>query len=69
MSKKDDPRIIVIMPERIVTAIDDYRYAHRHPSRTAAILMLLEEALAANGIATTDKPPTSAKGRGKGARA
>ena len=51
MSKKADPRVITIMPEEVVARIDDYRFATRQPSRTAAILTLLEIGLERAGMA------------------
>ena len=34
-----------LMPEDLIQAIDDFRFAHRFPSRAAAIKWLLEWAL------------------------
>jgi hypothetical protein len=55
MSKATDPRVITIMPEALVARIDDYRFATRQSSRTAAIIELLEMALKQAGYG--DAPP------------
>jgi hypothetical protein len=46
------------MPKSLLQAIDDYRFAQRHPSRAAAIRRLIELGLAA-----------AAKGGGSSAKA
>jgi hypothetical protein len=50
MAKRTDPRVIMPMSQEMITAIDDYRFDTRKPSRLAAITELLEQALKANGI-------------------
>jgi hypothetical protein len=53
------------MPEEVVARIDDYRFATRQPSRTAAILTLLEIGLERAGMgdaASTGKPLGKPKG-------
>ena len=43
---------IMLSPEEI-SALDDWRFAHRLPSRAAAIRELLKRGLAAEGIVVT----------------
>ncbi|MBO0738841.1 MAG: hypothetical protein J2P48_20110 [Alphaproteobacteria bacterium] len=47
--KRPDRLQIMLNPEEI-TALDDWRFAHRMPSRAAAIRELLKRGLAAEGI-------------------
>jgi metal-responsive CopG/Arc/MetJ family transcriptional regulator len=42
MSETNSTRVITPMPKSLVQAIDDYRYANRHPSRAEAIRRLIE---------------------------
>ena len=44
-AKPDEPRIIVPMPQDLVDQIDEYRWAHRIPSRAQAIRQLLKAGL------------------------
>jgi hypothetical protein len=55
------------MPEEMVARIDDYRFATRQPSRTAAILTLLEIGLERAGMAKalTDKASKPSAHEGK----
>jgi metal-responsive CopG/Arc/MetJ family transcriptional regulator len=47
MSDEKDPRIITPMPHSMVTAIDDFRFGNRLPSRADAIRRLIELGLEA----------------------
>jgi hypothetical protein len=47
MSETDSTRVITPMPKSLVQAIDDYRFAQRHPSRAEAIRRLIELGLEA----------------------
>ena len=47
--RRPDRLQIMLSPEEI-SALDDWRFAHRMPSRAAAIRELLKRGLAAEGI-------------------
>ena len=47
MSEEKDPRIITPMPQKLVDAIDDYRFTNRLASRAEAIRQLIELGLKA----------------------
>ena len=55
-------KLILILPEPMLTAVDDYRFATRQPSRMAALRDLLEQALKANAVPIGEPPP---KGRNR----
>lgn len=61
MSATNSERVITPMPKSLVQAIDDYRYANRHPSRAEAIRRLIELGLEAA------RKAGGSKGRGKAA--
>jgi hypothetical protein len=63
MSETDSTRVITPMPKSLVQAIDDYRYASRHPSRAEAIRQLIELGLAAAKGASDAKPRRKAADR------
>lgn len=46
-------QVLVTMPKELKEAIEDYQFANRIPSRTAAILELINK-----GIECTKKEPT-----------
>ena len=43
--KEPEVRIVLTMPRKLVDRIDDYRFAHRHLSRAAAIRELIDAQL------------------------
>lgn len=43
--KEPHPRLIIPMPKRLITQIDEYRWANRIPSRAEAIRQLIKEGL------------------------
>jgi metal-responsive CopG/Arc/MetJ family transcriptional regulator len=56
MDELNSERIITPMPKSLVTAVDDYRFSNRMPSRAEAIRRLLELGLeAANKSASQNK--------------
>jgi hypothetical protein len=55
-SERVRTRVITPMPKSLLQAIDDYRFAQRHPSRSAAIRRLIELGLAAAKGAGASKP-------------
>jgi hypothetical protein len=61
MSATNSERVITPMPKSLVQAIDDYRYANRHPSRAESIRRLIELGLEAA------RKAGGSKGRGKAA--
>lgn len=46
-----DERLQIMLNEQELTALDDWRFARRMPSRAAAIRELLRRGLAAEGVA------------------
>jgi hypothetical protein len=55
-SERVRTRVITPMPKSLLQAIDDYRFAQRHPSRSAAIRRLIELGLAVAKGAGASKP-------------
>lgn len=47
-------RLQVMLTETELSALDDWRFAHRMPSRAAAIRELLKRGLAGEGFITAD---------------
>jgi hypothetical protein len=43
--KEPDPRVILPIPPKLLREIDDYRWAHRLPSRAEAIRLLVKAGL------------------------
>lgn len=43
--KVPDPRVIVPIPRKLLKEVDDYRWAHRIPSRAEAIRTLIRKGL------------------------
>ena len=52
MDKPETERVITPMPKPLVARVDDYRFANRVPSRSAAIRELLEAGLEAKAKAS-----------------
>ena len=44
-AKAPDPRVIIPIPRKLLKEIDDYRWAHRIPSRAETIRQLIKNAL------------------------
>jgi hypothetical protein len=66
MAKGKTVRLIMIVPEDLLTEVDDFRFATRQPSRMAAVRELLEEGLKAKGITS---PSSAGPAKKPGARA
>ena len=47
-------RLQIMLTEEELAALDDWRFAHRMPSRASAVRELLKRGLAAEGYAPTD---------------
>lgn len=41
----DKPRITIVVDDDLLTLIDDFRFENRYPSRSAAILELLQRGI------------------------
>jgi hypothetical protein len=54
-------KLILILPEPMLTAVDDYRFATRQPSRMSAVRALLTVALKAEGVVMGQSPPPASK--------
>ena len=52
-------RLQIMLTEGELTAVDDWRFKRRMPSRAAAIRELLKRGLAAEGFAVADKSTKS----------
>jgi metal-responsive CopG/Arc/MetJ family transcriptional regulator len=55
MSDEKDPRIITPMPQRLVDAIDDYRFSNRLASRAEAIRQLIALGLQSASVRSKTK--------------
>jgi|HubBroStandDraft_1064217.scaffolds.fasta_scaffold1638596_2 hypothetical protein len=62
MDESASERVITPMPKSLLTAIDDYRFAQRMPSRAEAIRRLIEA-----GLRAVAAPVPKAAARKKGA--
>ena len=54
----DKMNILLLIEKKLVTRVDDFRFANRIPTRTEAMRRLLEL-----GLAQTEKRPPKAKGK------
>jgi metal-responsive CopG/Arc/MetJ family transcriptional regulator len=43
--REPDPRVIIPLPKKLIEQIDEYRWAHRLPSRAEAIRQLVKTGL------------------------
>jgi metal-responsive CopG/Arc/MetJ family transcriptional regulator len=55
MDELNSERIITPMPKSLVTAVDDYRFSNRMPSRAEAIRRLIEMGLEAAASKSTQQ--------------
>lgn len=60
MDNPKDPRVITPMPQSLLTAIDDFRFANRLASRSEAIRQLITVGLAVANTAPQSPKPRKA---------
>jgi len=60
MVENRDERLQIMLAEEELTALDDFRFKHRMPSRAAAVRELLNRGLAAEGYSAVSSRTKSA---------
>lgn len=51
-----DKRLVVPISEKLLEAVDDFRFSERVPNRAEAVRRLILEALEARGVKANDAP-------------